>query len=281
MNEHKQYHIALKILGLQNLQNKSEEDLIQIRKTLIDSALNKYLNKQKDFETKKANDWSHKVNQINNAYEIVRSYVDNTFESNRQIRVEPLTYDYHGESSLSINDSILAIGYCSTQNKSHRQSMQDRNIVLENFGENKNFTYCATFDGYDGDVASNRCIQQLHLAILYNLTKQKLNTGLEFIRDKFVYDEINYLEKYSNSEDYSKIEDTWEEKNVASSRDEINQIDFNESFIKAYHQMDKLLARGRGETSKLRWSGCTGCTCIIENNPENDDGWIHIANCGI
>ncbi len=104
MNEHKQYHIALKILGLQNLQNKSEEDLIKIRKTLIDSALNKYLNKQKDFETKKANDWSHKVNQINNAYEIVRSYVDNTFESNRQIRVEPLTYDYHGESSLSIND---------------------------------------------------------------------------------------------------------------------------------------------------------------------------------
>ena len=43
--------------------------------------------------------------------------------------------------------------------------------------------------------------------------------------------------------------------------------------------MDKLLLRGRNEKSKIRWSGATSVTCIIENI-DNKKSWIHIANCG-
>ena len=48
--------------------------------------------------------------------------------------------------------------------------------------------------------------------------------------------------------------------------------------------MDNLLARGKDEKSKVRWSGATGCACVIEGVPNSGEskskGWIHISNCG-
>jgi hypothetical protein len=155
--------------------------------------------------------------------------------------------------------------------------MEDTNIILDKFGENENFTYFGVFDGYDGEVASRRAASQLHLAVLFSLSE--LNTELQFLKERYVYDEINHLEKYSNSE-----EPNFKNEILADLKDlteeEINQKKIHHSFTYAYRQMDKLLSRGKDETSKVRWSGATACACIIEHKRNNNEGWIHISNCG-
>lgn len=176
-----------------------------------------------------------------------------------------------------MNRSILAIASCSNQNKVFRKKMEDTNLILDKFGELANLTYCAVFDGYDGEVASANCATQLHLAFLFIL--QKLNPKIEFLKDKYVYDEINYLEKYSKPLEVEEEEILADETNLTG--EEISEKNFHKSFIYGYNQMDKLLSRGKDETSKVRWSGTTACTCIIENKTETSQGWIHIANCGI
>lgn len=55
---------------------------------------------------------------------------------------------------------------------------------------------------------------------------------------------------------------------------------YSDSFRYAYRQMDKLLSRGKYETSKKRWSGTTTFTCLIESKREKGENWIHVANCG-
>ena len=154
--------------------------------------------------------------------------------------------------------------------------MEDANIILDEFGENKNFTYCAAFDGYDGEVASSRAALQLHLAILFSLSK--LKPEIKFQSDRYIYDEINHLEKYSNTE----VAEFESEILVADdlTEEEIDQKKIYKSFSYAYKQMDKLLSRGKDETSKVRWSGATACACIIEYKPNGQERWIHISNCG-
>ena len=95
INDHKQFHAALRVLSLKTLP-KSEDELKVHRKSMIDLAFNRYFKKQDDFESNNANSWSHKVHKINNAYEIVMSYIDNSFEQTRQTKANKLRLDFYG-----------------------------------------------------------------------------------------------------------------------------------------------------------------------------------------
>lgn len=161
-------------------------------------------------------------------------------------------------------------------------------------------TYIGTFDGYDGDVSSNRCADQLHLGIL-NAMESIDKSRIKFIKEKYHFDEINNLEKfdylikdddsvsskifsdyYQTSKSFSLNNFSTEELGYESSFTEEEKILaklYRYSFKYAYQEMDKLLAKGKGETSRVRWSGCTLCSCIIEK--KENIGWIHIANCGM
>jgi hypothetical protein len=139
------------------------------------------------------------------------------------------------------------------------------------------------------------------LAILYKLSK--LNhpiIDINFVKELFEFDEINNLEKnekYQDQDNFKEMRENSEKKenhqnninidNSDKSNDKIPKqqnedilIDkhYRDAFKHAYNQMDILLARGKGETSKVRWSGATSCSCIIEKR--GDDTWAHIANCG-
>lgn len=160
-------------------------------------------------------------------------------------------------------------------------------------------TYIGTFDGYDGDNSSIKCCSQLHLGLLQALESLD-SSKIQFIREKYEFDEINNLEKF----DYTNQDQDENDVKILTDNDRIkkkfvlkNFIDdeskFDSSFTKhendiiasyrnafkySFQEMDKLLARGHGETSKIRWSGTTACCCIIEK--VDSTGWIHIANCG-
>ena len=208
-------------------------------------------------------------------------------------------------------------------------------------GENKNLTYIGTFDGHDGDTASNKCAAHLHLALAHRLAQ--LDEPL--VRETFADDEINHLDKYnlnyeaeqeaaasktpaaaagatSTSADQKVVVDQplLDDLNGAARATQrpANSKEINDAFVYAYKQMDRLLMRGRDETSKLRYSGCTCATCLIEHVPASwptasaqvsrrststaspgplespgadessqllsattpEECWIHMANCG-
>ena len=95
INEHKQFHEALTCLGLKYLP-ENEEILKEKRVHLLKTAQMKYLKKKKDFNTSKALDWNNKVKQINSAFELLKSYADNTFEVERRMSSLELKLDAYG-----------------------------------------------------------------------------------------------------------------------------------------------------------------------------------------
>lgn len=84
LNDHKQFHEALTTLGLKYLP-ETENGLRDRRAQLVKSTQSKYLKKSKDFNSHNVIDWNAKVKRINNAYELIKSYVNNTFEQNRRV----------------------------------------------------------------------------------------------------------------------------------------------------------------------------------------------------
>ena len=86
LKEHNEYHEALNTMGYKELPLDSEE-LNEKRKTILKTSLNKHMKKPKDFyTTSKTLEWSLKVKNINDAFELIKSYLNNTFESNRQLK---------------------------------------------------------------------------------------------------------------------------------------------------------------------------------------------------
>jgi hypothetical protein len=161
-------------------------------------------------------------------------------------------------------------------------------------------------------------VDQLHLGILQSLSNSGFD--IKFDKQKFAFDEINNLEKFAKNPDESSIVNSRSLSKTSFKEDEGHKTKtgnydldltskshqeltkdlalvaesftenekknmklFKDAFKTAYSQMDKLLSRGKDETSKLRWSGTTTFSCIIEskiNDSGVNEGWIHMANCG-
>ena len=335
LKDHKELHAALKVLSM-NEMPVSLQLLHDRRRLLVRSAYARYWKNNAIVanELDHPAEWSAKITQLNEAFELVKSYLNHTFDMNRQIKQAKNRFEVRGEGRIVDNDSIVAIGACANQNKSHRLHMEDAHLILGRFGENKNLTYIGVFDGYDGSISSSRCAEQLHLALLAQLAKQSSLEEVRFIKENFKFDEINNLDRYDHSQmtaapgeprlllgssDLKTSKSSMRSRNSYSSRNDYRSLAgienspasgplserdrrlvsmYRDSFKHAYRQMDRLLARGRDETSKKRWSGATACTCVLErredkseetsgerNSPETaaataTQTWIHLANCG-
>jgi hypothetical protein len=93
--DHNQYHNALKYFGLKEL-SLTLDDLNTRRADFLKAALMKYLKKPKDLNTNKVNEWRAKFNQLNENYELLKSYICNRFESNRQLKNSNLKFNAKG-----------------------------------------------------------------------------------------------------------------------------------------------------------------------------------------
>jgi hypothetical protein len=95
INDHKQYHEALTIMGFKNLPD-NEEILKDRRVNMLKVTQIKYLKKSQDFNSNKAYKWNLRVKQINYAFELLKSYVNNTFEIDRRLSNIDLKLDAYG-----------------------------------------------------------------------------------------------------------------------------------------------------------------------------------------
>lgn len=92
--DHIDYHNALNELSLKELP-KNVDELIKRRKLLIRAANFSNFTSTDDFATKSVIKWENRVNKINDAFELIKTYVENTFEITHQLKQE-IKYDYQG-----------------------------------------------------------------------------------------------------------------------------------------------------------------------------------------
>jgi hypothetical protein len=135
--DHKEYHQALQKLGFKELPHNQQE-LTERRKHILKQAFSRYMKKPVFINSDKSVEWNTRVMQINASYELIKSYLNNSFEIERKLRssLDAFKLDAPGDSRIVQNKSILTIGTCSHQNKKHRLKMEDANIILDRFGNN-------------------------------------------------------------------------------------------------------------------------------------------------
>lgn len=94
LKDHQELHESLAWLDFKELPN-SLQILYDKRKHLIKACFNKYM---KNKEEANPSEWNSKIARINSAFELVKSYLNNTFEINRQIKNGITKFDVRGST---------------------------------------------------------------------------------------------------------------------------------------------------------------------------------------
>jgi hypothetical protein len=84
LNDHKELHDALNIFDFKELPSNMN-DLCEKRTLLVKNSYTKYM-KNKALINENAIEWNRKITLVNDAFELLKSYVNNTFDMNRQLR---------------------------------------------------------------------------------------------------------------------------------------------------------------------------------------------------
>ena len=163
LSEHRTYHKSLKVLYYKDDQRPADvEALIKRRRALL-KRLKAKCTPENPIDTAV-------ITKINDAYEFLKSYLEDTFDVYRQIR-ENINIDVSG---LALNCSTVcapAVGICSTQNNRWKNVMEDTRIFQDCFGHDVNKCFFGVYDGHNGHFASETAASELHKALLHEMEK--------------------------------------------------------------------------------------------------------------
>ncbi|XP_024899373.1 protein phosphatase 2C-like domain-containing protein 1, partial [Pteropus alecto] len=196
---------------------------------------------------------------------------------------------------------IKGVAVCENRNSTWRVAMNDRFTVVNNFGNKPNVCFFGLFDGHHGAPAADLASIELPVLLLHQLSRFDPSYQMTPQEEKLISSFHTVFR-----EEYRAIENFFtEKKRTKELMCEYENI--HKAFAKAFWRMDRLLRLGRKEVSRVRWSGCSAVTCILEGSIKypyakkwrktNDhDGWaerfpsqkmpqiisgvLHIANTG-
>lgn len=121
------------------------------------------------------------IQQIDDAYEILKQEVEDTFESCRKID-EKITFKV-GSYDLSCSlDFVSAVGYCSDHNARWKSNMEDCKVYQDYYGNDRKKAFLALYDGYNGKYAAAVAANELHYLLLTEMAKfdSKVNCRCTF-----------------------------------------------------------------------------------------------------
>ena len=240
------------------------------------------------------------IEEVNEAYEYLKAVLDGNYEEYRQVR-EDVNAQVGGVSLNCSPDCVYAVGMAASSNERWKSYMEDARTFQDCFGEDKHKCFIGLYDGYHGRFAAEVAASELHKLLLSEMIKfdprtKSVVTGSvlgdpDISHYKFerpdttqseraiLYDEsvsiiqniINICEdKYNDL--IKKMDNTPE--HSAKDEDETPRKKKKEktpferkmenAFSKAYYLLDILLSYGKDENSKIRWSGCSAATCVIQ-----------------
>ncbi|NXG40571.1 PP2D1 protein, partial [Psilopogon haemacephalus] len=240
---HKKSHKALTLLGFDSTQ-PDEKTLLAQRQKLISQLMRilKYSERQR--------------RKIDYSFEF---FMDNH---------TPAHCDLAGIRNPStfkkVNNSLIkAVSVCQDQNCLWQGDMEDRFVVLDNYGNRSETSFLGLVDGFHGATAAERVATELPLLFLDQLAQ----TDCSYKKSK---NEQQILDSFATviKADYREKEKIFSSE---SGRDKANTHEWiHKAYAKSFWRMDRLLRLGRDEVSKVRWSGCSAVTCLVERIPSKE-----------
>ncbi|XP_035307352.1 protein phosphatase 2C-like domain-containing protein 1 [Cricetulus griseus] len=189
---------------------------------------------------------------------------------------------------------IKGVAICGNSNSTWKADPNGKFTVTNAFGDKANVCFFGLFDGHHGDAAADLASKEFQVLLLHQLAKQDPSYHMTAEQQKL----INSFHTVFK-EEYRAREDAFNStiKTFRTNRREYEEI--HKAFAKAFWRMDRLLRLGRNEVSRVRWSGCSALTCVLEGvikNPNISKDWaktdpsqrnqqvisgvLHIANAG-
>ncbi|XP_051465780.1 protein phosphatase 2C-like domain-containing protein 1 [Apus apus] len=249
---HKKSHKSLALLGFDSLQRKTDKKTLLAQRQKVISKLTKT---PKYSETHRQKiDYSFEFLMNNHT---ATSYCD-------------LANINNSSTSKEVNNSLIkALSICQDKNSTWQGDMEDRFIVLDNYGNRSDTCFLGLVDGSHGATAAETVAAELPLLFLDQLAQ----TDFSY---KKTNDEQQILDSFATviNADYREKEKIFSDK---PDNDETNKTNtykwIHKAYAKSFWRMDRLLRLGRNEVSKVRWSGCSAVTCLVERIPsEETDG---------
>ncbi|NWX20082.1 PP2D1 protein, partial [Aegotheles bennettii] len=249
---HKKAHKAPALLSFDSLQRQTN------KKTLL-------AQRQKQIS---------KLTKIPKYSETHRQKIDYSFEFLMDSHTPTLYCDLpninNPSTFIKVNNSLIkALSICQDKNSTWQGDMEDRFIVLDNYGNRSDTCFLGLVDGFHGVTAAETVAAELPLLFLDQLAQ----TDSSYKKN---IDEQQILDSFATviNADYREKESIFSEKPGKDKTKKTNTYEWiHKAYAKAFWRMDRLLRLGRNEVSKVRWSGCSAVTCLVERIPsEETDG---------
>uniref|UniRef100_A0A8B9MR49 Protein phosphatase 2C like domain containing 1 n=1 Tax=Accipiter nisus TaxID=211598 RepID=A0A8B9MR49_9AVES len=246
---HKKTHKALTLLGFDSPQTKTDNKTLLAQRQQLISKLTK-IPKYSETHRQKI-DYSFEFLMDNHT---PTSYRDPANINN------PSTFK-------KVNNSLIkALSICQDKNSTWQGDMEDRFIVLNNYGNRSDTCFLGLVDGSHGVTAAETVAAELPLLFLDQLAQ----TDSSYKKSK---DEQQILDSFATviKADYREKEKIFSDKPGNGETNKTNIYEWiHKAYAKSFWRMDRLLRLGRNEVSKVRWSGCSVVTCLVERIPSKE-----------
>ncbi|NXK20944.1 PP2D1 protein, partial [Arenaria interpres] len=246
---HKKTHKALTLLGFDNAQTKTDNKTLLAQRQKVVSKLTKI---PKYSETRRQ--------KIDYSFEFLLDNNAPTSDCDLANTNNPSTFK-------KVNNSLIkALSICQDKNSTWQAGMEDRFIVLDNYGNRSDTCFLGLFDGSHGATAAETVAAELPLLFLDQLAQ----TDASYIKSK---DEQQILDSFATviKADYREKEKIFSDKPGNAKTCKTNTYEWiHKAYAKSFWRMDRLLRLGRNEDSKVRWSGCSAVTCLVERIPSKE-----------
>ncbi|NXN94363.1 PP2D1 protein, partial [Rhinopomastus cyanomelas] len=163
--------------------------------------------------------------------------------------------------TLRVSTSFIrALSVCQDSNSTWQGHMQDRFTVLDNYGNRSETCLLGLAGGSHGVAAAETVAAELPLLLLDQLAQ----TDSSYRKSE---DEQQILDSFGTvfGADYRERESLFADELGDGRSGTYERI--HKAHAKAFWRMDRLLRLGRNEVSKVRWSGCSAVTCLVERSP--------------
>ncbi|KAK2501877.1 hypothetical protein MC885_014310 [Smutsia gigantea] len=243
---HKKQHAALATLGFQWMGEKKPGPSVitRQRQLIITKLLSSSTFTEKTLQS------------VNNAFELLwkkqmPAYYKITDNIHRNTLYSQKTFHF----------LIKGIAICEDRNSTWRTAMNDKFTVVNNFGKKPNVCFLGLFDGHHGASAAALTSTELPVLLLHQLSR--FDSSYQMTPEE--HKVINSFHTLFR-EDYLATEDLFSSINKRTEELKCEYEDIHKAFAKAFWRMDRLLRLGRKEVSRVRWSGCSAVTCLLEGS---------------
>ncbi|KAM6177383.1 protein phosphatase 2C-like domain-containing protein 1 [Erethizon dorsatum] len=241
---HKKEHIALAALDLQWQGQKKQpfSEIVAQRQDLIANLLSSSMLNEKVLQS------------INNGFELLWK---------KQTSVHCKIFDNINRSyvySQKIYHLLIkGLATCEDRNSMRKADMNDKFMIINNFGNKPNVCFFSLFDGHQGATAADLASAELPVLLLHQMSKFDPSYRMTPEQQQVINSFYSVFR-----EDYTAIEDLFSSTKTNTSERSCDYEDIHKAFAKAFWRMDRLLCLGRKEGSRVLWSGCSVVTCVLE-----------------